>query len=436
MKLFLFYLTFFTILISYGQNHQLIDTSDYEKRKKLISEFEKKNENFNRDIKAAYKGKLRKEVLGFYEAYQAQFEEIIENKKILFQDSFQSHIDSLFTSLSESNSSLKEKNIKLFLSKNPGPNAFSIGNGTIIVNIGLFSFLENEHQLLSVLSHEAAHEILQHSHKTIVRKSNLNISVLSNGSNFSRTLRSEKYNKGSRSFEMLKDLLYEDSEKRRFNETQADSLGYILYKNTSASKMEFINALATMKHYDSVPGIVLDSMIYSKVFDLQDQPFNPEWTAGEDFKHYNYNFYKDKIDSDSLKDHPEMEHRIAKLKSTFPALNNDLTENVQASETFKKLKNIAVQAHVENLHYINEYGLSIYLILKRLEDYANDAYYQKWLGINFDALYQAKKAYQLNRYVDRLAPKDQSESYQRFLNFIWNLSLTEMRAIADHYNKV
>ena len=85
MLFFLLYFFSLFFLISFGQNHQLIDTTDYEKRKVLVTQFENKNEIFNKNIKTSYKGKLRKEILGFYEAYQEQFQEIIENKKLLFQ---------------------------------------------------------------------------------------------------------------------------------------------------------------------------------------------------------------------------------------------------------------------------------------------------------------------------------------------------------------
>jgi uncharacterized protein YaaN involved in tellurite resistance len=44
-----------------------------------------------------------------------------------------------------------------------------------------------------------------------------------------------------------------------------------------------------------------------------------------------------------------------------------------------------------------------------------------------------EKNYNLNRYLDRVDPKNQSESYQQFLNFMWNLSLDEIKNIADYY---
>ncbi|GAB1856330.1 M48 family metallopeptidase [Flavobacteriaceae bacterium MHTCC 0001] len=422
---------------AFPQNHQLIDTTDYKKHKLLITNFQTKNDAFNKQIKADYKGKLRKEVLEIYTVYQKQLEEILENKKLLFDDRFETYTDSLFNIITANNPEFIDKAIKVFLSKKPSPNAISIGNGTVIINVGLFSFLKNENQLLSVMSHEIAHEVLRHSHNSIVKKATLNSSVLGGNSAFSRNLRLKKYNKGAHSFEKLKNLLYEEGEVKRQNEIEADSLGYLLYKNSNAPKEEFLNSLITLKKFDSLPSIKLDSTIYFKTFNLPEQAFNYDWMKNEDFKEYNYEFYTDKIDSDSIKDHPEIENRIEKLKLYFPELTDQHSNlnPIKADSTFLKLKKLANKAYIENLFYNNEYGLSIYLILKRLENNPEDAYLKKWLGINFNALYDAKKKYQLNRYVARVVPKEQSKSYQQFLNFIWNLKLNEIKIIADYYMK-
>ncbi|TGV04393.1 M48 family metalloprotease [Flavivirga rizhaonensis] len=430
---------YFILFCSHSQNHQLIDTTDYKKREALIKQFKAKHELFNKQLKTSYKGKIRKEVLNFYKESNSQFLEIIENKKLLFEKGFQNYIDSLCLKLKQKNPKLKNENISLYLAKNPSPNAFNIGDGTIILNIGLFSFFQNEYQLLSVISHEVAHQVLEHSKKSIEKRAHINTSVLSSSSNTSRSIKTGKYKRGTRSFNLLKDLLYADGEDRRQHEIEADSLGYILYRNMNLPKTEFTNALLLLKKYDSVPAIMVDSTIYTKLFDIPKQPFESHWLKNEDFKDYNYEFYKSKMDLDSLKDHPEIEERITKLKASFLELNSD-TKSTQLplNNSFNNLNQIAKQSSPENLYYLNEYGLSIYLILNRLEtnfNGANHAYYKKWLGINFEAIHEAKKRYQLNRYVDRLAPNEQSLSYQRFLNFIWNLNLNEIKTIADYYNK-
>lgn len=70
-----------------------------------------------------------------------------------------------------------------------------------------------------------------------------------------------------------------------------------------------------------------------------------------------------------------------------------------------------------------------------LQDKENEEYYKMWLGKLFDKIYEARKNYNLNRYLDRVEPKKQSKSYQQFLNFMWNLSMDDIKNIADYYNK-
>ncbi|MGZ0017831.1 M48 family metalloprotease [Yeosuana sp. AK3] len=431
--LFICWLSFF---YSFGQNFQIIDTSDYKLRQRLIKSFEANYELFNQNIKQSYKGATKKELLKIYEQSQSKVIELIENKKLLFEASFQNYADTLYAELKASNPILQKEQIKLFISKNTSPNAISIGDGTIFLNIGLFSFLENKYQLQSVIAHEVGHQLLQHTKNNIEKRARINTQVLSNKSIASRSIQTKKYNKSAQSFNLLKDLLYEEGELRRQQEIEADSLGFMLYKNTHHSKTEYVNTLVTLKTYDSVPSIEIDSTVYFKIFNLPNQNFKNSWLENEDFKNYNYEFYKSKIDLDSLREHPDLTFRIDKLYASFSEIKNENLEPHKTDETFKNLQQTARKAYVENLYFLNEYGLSTYLILKRLENNYDDVYYKKWLGINFESIYEAKKKYQLNRYVDRLIPNEQSKSYQTFLNFIWNLSLNDIKTIADYYNQL
>ena len=434
MKLLIIICCWLSISFSFGQNFQIIDTSDYEQRKALVESFKTKYERFNKQLKDHYNGRMRREVTNFYEYTQTNVLQIINNKKLLFDERFESYIDSLYTQLKLNNPILENENVVLLLSKNTSPNALSIGDGTLIFNVGLFSLLENGQQLQSVIAHEIAHLLMLHSTKTIEERAKINVETASNKSELSKNINSDKYNKGERSFTVLKDLLYKAGESKRKQEIEADSLGYVLYKNTHAPNSEFLAALEMLKKFDSVPEIVLDSTIYMKVFDIPEQKFNDAWLAKENFESYNYDLYKEKINLDSLKGHPEIDIRIETLENSFPELESEEKINSYPNSSYKNLQEIARQAYVENLYYLNEYGLSTYLILKHLEEDPDNVYYQKWLGINFNGIYDAKKKYQLNRYVDRLVPNEQSESYQQFLNFIWNLDLKEIKAIADHYN--
>ena len=210
-------------------------------------------------------------------------------------------------------------------------------------------------------------------------------------------------------------------------------MGFLLFKNTVYNSTDYLSTLKLTDKYDSIKpqGLIIET--YKKLFNLPAQPFKEEWLKNEDFQNYNYS-YKEKINSDSVKSHPEIAHRIANLKRIYPELREEKTTTPR-TETFSELQKIAIAERPSSLCTLEEYGVGIYLCLLHLQADENDAYYKKWLGDFFTKIYDARKAYTLNRYLERVNPKEQSESYQQFLNFMWNLRLTEIKNIADYYTK-
>jgi len=70
---------------------------------------------------------------------------------------------------------------QVHLVDSPAPNAFSAGGGKVFVTVGLFSLLGSEAELASVISHEFAHQLLDHPGKAIAEMMKLN-QASSNGS--------------------------------------------------------------------------------------------------------------------------------------------------------------------------------------------------------------------------------------------------------------
>ena len=100
------------------------------------------------------------------------------------------------------------------------------------------------------------------------------------------------------------------------------------------------------------------------------------------------------------------------------------------------MSNIAYMETVPNLYFDEEFGLSIYAALLYIErNKENEDYFKEWLGKSFQKIYEARKNYTLNRYLNRVSPNEQSESYQQFLSFMWNLKPDEIKKIADYYSK-
>lgn len=415
----------------FSQEHHLIDTLDFEKRNAIIKDYEHYFDNLQAELKKTYSGKLRKEIQKIYTGLEEEFLDVIKKERLIFSVPFQDYLDSIQHVISANNPLLEKENISLFLSKSPNPNAYALGNGIVVLNIGLFNFLENDDQLATVITHEISHQLLEHSKKGIQHIAKNNLKYARN-SDFSLYLKRDKYNRSTKALIEFKQFLYEDSDMSKSFETEADSLGFSLYRNSGFKDYEFINALENMAILDSIPAKIIDSMVYKNVFDLPNQPFKKDWLRSENFADYDYDLFEEKINLDSIKSHPEIENRIAYLNELYVIANQDtITHN--PSEQFLHLKKISSEAQVENMHYLNEYGWSVYIALYKINLYGMNDYYRFWLGKNFEAMHNAKKSYQLNRYVDRVSPKDQSESYQLFLNFIWNLSLNELSNISEFY---
>ncbi|KGL63110.1 M48 family metalloprotease [Polaribacter sp. Hel1_85] len=417
-----------------AQTLRLIDTSDFEIRKKLTKNLKKTHSLFYKSLKKEYKGKLRIEITNLYKSKHKEFLKNVNKEKIIFDTLFTKYTDSLSKVIINSNPKLKDKNLSIYISKNPSINALNIGDGIIFLNIGLFKYFENEDQLVSVLSHEIAHENLNHVSDNMIRIAKLRTSKLRKDQ--ARRIKKEKYNTYDKSFSILKNLLYSDSKTHRKKEMQADSVGYLLYKNTTLYKPNYISALQLLADYEKLPTINLDSTVYRRFFDIPKQPFKDSWLKMEKFSDYDYSKYTEKINKDSVKSHPEFTERILKLKKDFPELSiNDSLSKSSKGKTFSRLQKIAKEGDIVNFYDLEEYGYSIRLILHKLSKDSTNSYLKKWLGKNFLSLYKAKKKYQLNRYIERINPKKQTKEYQQFLSFIWNLNLEEIKNIGDYYTE-
>ena len=131
-------------------------------------------------------------------------------------------------------------------------------------------------------------------------------------------------NKTETAFEIFKNRVYKKGIEKRHHEMQADSLGYALYKNSGFKKIEFLNALKNLNDFDSISPRELKTETYKSLFDVPNHPFKEKWMKSEDFSLYNYDFYKDKLDKDSLASHPEMTKRIELLQKNFDELKSCL----------------------------------------------------------------------------------------------------------------
>ncbi|WP_312392158.1 M48 family metalloprotease [Chryseobacterium sp.] len=427
IKKLISFLFFCSFIITFGQVYKPLDTADYAKRKDFLRNFSSDAENLVKKSKSDYPGKKGVELSKIYKEFSKEFEKKVKEKNFVFNAAFDSKVKTLIERLRKNNTQIPQ-NLKILIAKDNTPNAYCFADGTFVINMGLFSWLNNDDQLAAVISHELGHKISEHTLKIfldMINQDELDKTVVQN-------IKSTKENRNQRAFDVLKKRIYRKGTENRKQEVQADSLGYVIFKNSDFKKTEFINALKRLEDFDTISPRTLKVETYKKYFNLPQQEFKGKWMKKEDFSLYNYNNFKEKLNKDSLKTHPEIALRIDHLKQIFPELKMQ-TADEKPSESYAVLEKIARMETLPNFYYSEDYGVGIYSSLQFLQDAEEEEYYKKWLGKCFAKIYEARKNYNLNRYLDRVDPKNQSESYQQFLNFMWNLSLDEIKNIADYY---
>jgi hypothetical protein len=427
MKKITSFLFLYGFIICFGQAYKPVDTADYLKRKEFLKSFNKDNENLITKSKSSYSGKRGSELSKIYKELEKDFEKQVKNKDFVFNSVFEEKAKSLIARLKKNNPQIPQ-GLTILIAKDNTPNAYCFADEVFVINMGLFNWLDNDDQLGAVISHELGHKISEHSLKTFLQmidQDQLDKITL-------QDIKATKENRNSRAFNVMKNRIYKKGAERRKDEMQADSLGYVVFKNSDFKRAEFVNTLKRLQDFDTISPRELKIETYKKFFNLPKQEFKDKWLKKEDFSLYNYDHFKEKLNKDSLASHPEVTLRIEKLRKIFPELKNDV-EAEKASESYAALAKIARMEVLPNLFHSEDYGVGIYTSLQFLQDGEEEKYYKDWLGKCFVKIYEGRKNYNLNRYLDRVDPKNQSESYQQFLNFMWNLSLDEIKNIADYY---
>ncbi|MGC4129803.1 MAG: M48 family metallopeptidase [Bergeyella sp.] len=429
MKKILFGFVLFFHISAYTQSYLPIDTADYAMRKEFLTAFKKRNEEYIKTQKARHSGRVANEVSKHYTEYFKDFEKEIKNKDYAFRTPFNEMLNDILAKLMSGNPQIPS-DMKILIAKDNTPNASCLPDGTFIIHMGLFNWMDNEEQIASVLSHEIAHKLKEHSLNSIIA----NLQEEKKDTEKVKEIKTSTVNRYDKAFDVLKDRLYRQQGKSRKHEIQADSLGYVLYSKAGFKKSEFINAMKNLRDFDSISPRVLKEETYRKLYTLPNLPFKDKWLKGEDFSLYNYDFYKEKLDKDSLSSHPEFTERISEMEKYFLELKTEEASG-EASEGFKNLRKTAKMEILPNFYQSEDYGVGIYVAMQMIQDEFEEGYVKSWIGKFFGKIRDGRKNYNLNRYLDRVDPKKQSESYQQFLGFMWNLNLDEISSFADYYQK-
>ena len=424
MRIILIFIVFLNCLQTAAQaDFHFIDTIPSCKAV-LNIEYKKRFENFNKTasgLTSAQKG-ITKEI---YNEIQESFLDKIKNNTFICDEKVNPYLQGLMDEVLTRNG-INKSGYKMLLSRNSDINAYNTGDGTVVVNYGLFLAVENEDELVFVISHEVGHQHLDHVKKDIEGFAKLSTSdeIVAK----TKAIRAQKFGKASMATDLLKNITYQKYEVRRRKEIEADSLGLVFYKKTGRNLKAAISLLEKLDESDKEKdSLMVDD--YKAIFEkngfvVKQKYFDQEQTL---FGKYD----KDKrINTDSLKSHPDCITRISLIKKQ---LNDKFSGNDTASAGFSEIKKNCIYQNLLNLYSGERYGSSLYEALKLYRKEPDNMLLKNIIYLNLLKVKAARANYTINRYVPAHDNVSNTDSLNRFISFVSNIRMTDFDLIINNF---
>jgi hypothetical protein len=284
----------------------------------------------------------KSDIKEFYKIRYTSSLQRIENGHLLFHRDVNAYLNSIFLSIASANVKFDFTKVKVLMSKYTWPNAFSVGDGTLILNIGLLSSLKNESQLAFVICHEAAHFFLDHSNEDFIRRFNS-----AHSSEFKakiKAVENAEYYKSTKLKTLIKANLYSERNHSRLHEYGADSLGVELYLNAGYDISDVISTLYLLEKLNDP--VDLDLNLYD-ILNIDTVAYSKSSLIVQD---------KDKEDvlhNDSVKTHPDCKQRIEVVKRYNRTINSSTNP---ATAEFSKFMKVVKDEEVHCLLYFKDVG--------------------------------------------------------------------------------
>ena len=393
--------------------------------------------NINNAIKQHYLkdsasagGENKKYIVNLYRERYQYLDDMFKEKEFMANAEPDEYLSLLVNEIFKSNPELKTLGTRFLFSKVYWPNAFSTGEGTIVFNIGLFSKLDNESQVIFVLCHELAHLYLDHSNKAIHQY--VNTVYSSNFQDELKDIKRSKYEKNKQLEKLVKGITFKSRRHGREHESEADSVGLVFMQRTTFNVRGSLTCLALLDSIDKekyVPEADLQRM-----FNFSEYPFQKNWLRKEEafFGGVTDKKLNDK-EEDSLKTHPDCKVRIIRLTPTIEKLNIGAGEDFVVSEArFRNLKQKFKYEIIDFCFRSDRVSRSLYYTMELLNEEPDNAYLVSMIGKCFASFYENQKEHTLNHVVDLPSPY-LDKNYNSLLEFLQNIRISDMAAIGHYF---
>lgn len=368
----------------------------------------------------------RAELEGIYQERYDYLKEQIESGVFLYGPEFNDYYQAILDEIFRANPALPAKEVRLFISRDPSPNALCLGEGSLLLNIGLIRRLENESQIAFVLCHELAHYTLNHVNVAIKRHvENLNSKKTQQEI---RAISRSEYGRTEKAMQLLKGMVFSSRRHSRMHESQADSLALVYLRNTAYDAREALRCLALLDEVDAEKYPQTPDL--KKMLNTPEYPFKDSWLQSEPTLFGGVKKKEEVWNEDSLKTHPDCQKRISLVENQDFAA--DRKKFVQPEPRFKTMVEIADFEVIQSLSDGGDYGACLYQTLLLLDKYPDNVYLHAIIGHCLYEIYQAQKEHTLGNHVEQ--PSGETPApYKTVLTFIHNLRARELANLGWHY---
>ena len=280
-----------------------------------------------------------KYIKDYKEIYDDQFKEIgemLRSTRIVTDPSVHGYLQSVLQKIINANDELKGIEIRVVFSRDWWPNAYCMLDGTICINAGLMTLLNNEAELAFVVCHELSHYYLDHSGKSIAKY----IETINSKEyqNELKRLSKEQYKVNQQAEELNKTMVFDSRRHSRDHEAEADMQAFHFLEKTDYDCNAIVTTLKLLDKIDDTA--VYQPLDVEKVFQFDEYPFKKKWLQKESsiFSQMNSNDSPlSQKEKDSLKTHPDCSRRIALISDSVKKIFSKKQFIVDEKE-FNKLK--------------------------------------------------------------------------------------------------
>lgn len=357
-----------------------------------------------------------------YEELTEALKSAIEGESFVKSDTLQLVVDSIYHAMLRAN----EQSVmpgRVLIARSPEVNAFCVGEGTLVVTLGLLAALQTEGELAFVLAHEWAHYEEDHVWKKLYWQRD-------NHQQYVERRLASRISKGTiRNKDLMdfNDVTYGAGRFSRQIETTADSLGasYISRAGFPVSQsLHMLDKLDSAEQRNPAVGPALFTALSTPNF-----PFDPHWLKSRasiySAERASNSFL---LRSDSIRSHPDIPLRKEKLVLLFKESPSPVAEK-KLPDLFRK---VATFETVEAAWMEKHFDVALYYALLLKQQFPNNRYLTTMIAkINIELL----NGYDMGTFNSILSAftVGYGEDLRRVNDFLNNISQQELGELAFNF---